>query len=195
MNTGTVFHTTKVDLLVYAGRWLSVEPASNRALQLFDSLQEYINVYIPKNDKDLGGTKSYEAMKKYLKNPHKLKAELHFLCSSAHLFTKVTGFFQKSEPLIHRLYSELHSLVTTLSGRVCKPGTIQNCSLESVFDDENLLPVSSIICSDDVSKELTLSKVSNGCSCCFTQYLRLRCLLNLNLRKSMGEKKIRYYDS
>ena len=59
-----------------------------------------------------------------------MKAELNFVISSAHIFTSVTGFFQKEEPLIHLLHSVLSSLVMKLLGRICKSEILKDLDLK-----------------------------------------------------------------
>ena len=50
-----------------------------------------------------------------------MKAQLEFVLASAELFTTFTQLFQKEEPLIHVLHSEIKKLVVTLCGRVFTP--------------------------------------------------------------------------
>ena len=46
------------------------------------------------------------------------KAQLGFVLASAELFISLTQLFQKEEPLIHVLHSEIKRLVLTLCGRI-----------------------------------------------------------------------------
>ena len=50
-----------------------------------------------------------------------MKAQLEFVPASAELFISFTQLFQKEEPLIHVLNSEIKRLVVTLCGRVFTP--------------------------------------------------------------------------
>ncbi|KAE9523755.1 hypothetical protein AGLY_015815 [Aphis glycines] len=50
-----------------------------------------------------------------------LKAEIKFVLMSSKIFTRFTGNFQKTEPLIHIIYNEIKTLLLTLLSRICKP--------------------------------------------------------------------------
>lgn len=95
-----------------------------------------------------------------------IKAELYFAMSSAELFMTFTRKFQRDEPLVHVLYSELCLLLQMLSGRICKSEAIKDIDTlimqggSSVFEVKNFLPLSEIVLSSEVKKELT--KVTNN---------------------------------
>ena len=99
----------------------------------------------------------YQKIVRLLKKPT-MKAELNFVISSAHIFTSVTGFFQKEEPLIHVLHSVLSSFVMKLLGRICKSEILKDLDLKKIdaafFNTEHLLPLKEIQFSDEVLRNL-----------------------------------------
>jgi len=64
-------------------------------------------------------TSPCQQITEYLKRPT-LKAELLFVISSAKVFPRFTETFQRDEPMVHLLYSELRQLFTTLALSVSK---------------------------------------------------------------------------
>jgi len=135
-------------------RWLSVEPCASRAIEQWPAIQEYFLRFVPKNNKDLEKKDSYKKMLKFVKQPS-LLAELHFIVSSARIFTKFTGFFQRDEPLVHLLYSHLKSLTETLILRAIKKSAYDTHGLSmSVFEKENYLPVDKVVCNDGMKKAM-----------------------------------------
>lgn len=78
------------------------------------------------------------------------------MISSANLFMKFTKTFQKDEPLVHILYSELSTLIQTLISRVCKQSNLDKkyTDVDSLLQEENYLPLKQINCSEPVLEAL-----------------------------------------
>jgi hypothetical protein len=100
-------------------RWLTLEEACVVAIEQFPAIKEYFVNFIPKHVSNLTQLRKYKAILNILRSPT-FEAELHFVLCSGKLFSSFTKFFQKSEPLIHILYSELNRLVTIIANRICK---------------------------------------------------------------------------
>ena len=75
-----------------------------------------------------------------------LKAEIEFVLMSSKIFTRFTGSFQKTEPLIHIMYDEIKTLLLTLLSRICKPPSLtsQTPLKIDILNEDNLLPLSEI---------------------------------------------------
>ncbi|XP_067127543.1 uncharacterized protein [Centruroides vittatus] len=91
-------------------RWLTFGPAAKRLIEQWEGLILYFLKHIPQKNSSLMYSVSYKIISKLLKCST-IKAELYLGISSAELFTKFTGHFQCNDPLIHKLYSELFTLV------------------------------------------------------------------------------------
>lgn len=67
--------------------------------------------------------------------------------------------FQKSEPMIHILYDELHSLFVLLLGRFCKSSlvsTSKSCLKEEFFTNrDNLVDLKDVDCGERAHAFLT----------------------------------------
>ena len=144
-----------------SSRWLTLEPAAQRVLEQMDALDEYFLRYLPKKNSKLAQKKACQSITQFLKKPTR-RAELQFVISSARMFTQFTGLFQRDEPLVHVLYTELEKLMKIIMGRVCKSGAIKDIGLKvEVFDKDNLIPLKNFICADEVTTELSQEKVSS----------------------------------
>lgn len=73
-------------------RWLTLEQSAERIIQQWPALIKYFTSYIPKKRAALSKSASYTRIVKFLNNPT-LKAEVHFVASSARIFTRFTGNF------------------------------------------------------------------------------------------------------
>lgn len=144
-------------------RWLTLLNASERLIEQWDVIQEYFFKFLPNKPKSPAlHTFSYEKIVSFLKKPT-MKAEIYFVISSAKMFTRYTELFQKDEPLIHVLSSELELLVTKLITRVCKPDSIKNISFSTtdfnkLLDDPNLLLRKDLIFTEEIKSELAKLK-------------------------------------
>ena len=135
-------------------RWLTIEPAAERVSEQFTALEEYYFQFIPKNKPQLTKTSCYKNIVNLLRIST-IRAELQFVISSARIFTRFTGFFQRKEPLIHLLYSELKALIEILILRICTKKSYQRKGLSvQVLEDEFLVPSKDIVISDAVKSEL-----------------------------------------
>ena len=110
--------------------------------------------FLPKKANDVTSNRGYRNIANLLRKPT-IKTELYFIISSASIFTKFTGIFQK-EPLIHILYKELSELLQTLIGRFCKKSTEvkKQTKLENLLTSGNYLSVKEIYCNSEISEEL-----------------------------------------
>lgn len=82
-----------------------------------------------------------------------------FVVSSAKIYANFSRTFQKEEPLVHVLYSELTTLVQTLMGRICTQAAMKtNTVSEQMLVGDSLLPVKEVVCSEDVKSELAKLK-------------------------------------
>lgn len=138
-------------------RWLTLEPAASRLLEQWPALIEYFLKFIPakKDQKEMGKAK-YQSIVKYLKKKT-MKCEVSFVLSSAHLFTRITGWFQKEEPMIHLLYTQVKDLVLRIASRICKKDAIKDFSLHEQsrpFEKDKLIPAEDIIFDVQLQKEV-----------------------------------------
>lgn len=139
-----------------SSRWLTLQAAAERLLEQWDAVIKYFLDFIPKKKPELITKPSYTRVVRLLKKPA-VKAEVMFVISSAAVFSHVTEFFQKEEPLVHILSHSLNSLVTTLLGRICKLESLRILELENcehLLNSEHLLPVTEMVFSDEISKIL-----------------------------------------
>lgn len=131
-----------------SSRWLTLSDAAQRLLEQWKAVEHYFLKYIPKSCPNLEKTNTYKTIYNFLKSS-RMKAEIIFVISSANLFTKFTGVFQKSEPLIHLVYSEIMLLLKSIMLRFCKPKAIEilekgNSCVEEIFTFQNLLGLKEI---------------------------------------------------
>lgn len=100
-------------------RWLTLHDSANRVLENWSAVEYYFLKFIPQQKSSVSTTNSYTKIRDIL-SIITIKCEIIFIQSSAKIFMKYTGLMQKSEPLVHVMYTELHSLLCTLAGRICK---------------------------------------------------------------------------
>lgn len=112
-------------------RWLTLKDSCERVLELFDALENYFLVFIPKNISTLLHTTSYKNKVAFLKSPT-LKAELNFVISSASIYYSFSKRFQTTEPLVHILYDELQKLCFTIAGSVCTSDILKKLDFSNI---------------------------------------------------------------
>jgi len=134
-----------------SSRWLSLQPAGRRLLEQWPAVEKYFLTYVPKSKSKLMESLKYQKILNLLQKSI-MKAEVLFCCSSAHLITGFTGYFQKDEPLIHIMYSQLTSMTSKIMLRFCSPKT--KLSLKSIDDPSNYVPLHDINCGDGVKDAL-----------------------------------------
>ncbi|CAI6357860.1 unnamed protein product [Macrosiphum euphorbiae] len=130
-----------------SSRWLTIEPAANRLLLLWDAVNHYFLKYVPLKVHSLSKSPSFIRIASLLKKDAlMLKAEIEFVLMSSKIFTRFTGSFQKTEPLIHIMYDEIKTLLLTLLSRICKPLSLtsQTPLKIDILNEDNLLPLSEI---------------------------------------------------
>lgn len=143
-------------------RWLTLGSAAERMLEQLPALSEYFLRHIPKKYPKTLNNQKYLDIREYLKNPT-LKANMQFIVYSAKIFTsEFTLLFQKEEPLIHVLYSQLRKLILLLLSNVVKPDIFEE--MTTVFDDvdfaqflsktENFVFVNDVKCGEKVEKSI-----------------------------------------
>ncbi|XP_063216597.1 uncharacterized protein LOC134527657 [Bacillus rossius redtenbacheri] len=136
-------------------RWLTLEGAASRLIEQWEALKKYFLSYVPKKRNSLGKSNNYKRILSLLKKPT-IKAELLFVCSSARVFTRFTGAFQKEEPMIHVMHDELETLAKILLGKVCKPELIQTVGVsEDLLKTENLHPAQKIHVEKEILTEIS----------------------------------------
>ncbi|XP_015930082.1 uncharacterized protein [Parasteatoda tepidariorum] len=132
-------------------RWLTLGPAAERLLSQWLAVEEYFFKFIPLKNQSLMKCPKYKHISESLKYVD-IKVELVFLTESAVLFEPFLKTFQKSEPLIHILYSEISELLKKIAGRICKTNEID---IHKVISDNQLLPIKDIYCSKQI-KDLSM---------------------------------------
>ena len=140
-----------------------MEPAARRAIEQMPGIREYFLTFLPAAEKSkppkerLTEKKPYLRIVQYLKSPTSI-SELRFVVSSAKMFSGFVKLFQRDEPLIHVLYTELYELVKKMEGRVCTQKAIKKhgCTKTTVLDEKNRLPLSDMMekCDTTLSAEL-----------------------------------------
>lgn len=131
-----------------SSRWLTVSNAASRLIEQWPAVIKYFLSFIPKKCAEIASTSTYRTIKGFLSNPT-IKAEVLFTISSADLLTAFTGTFQRCEPLIHILYTEIKLLLTKIMFRICKQDAVKlleagDTSVTQLFDPKNLLDLSDI---------------------------------------------------
>lgn len=136
-------------------RWLTFCSAAERLLKQWEGVNYYFLKFIPsvKNQTVLQSS-SYKQITSLLRCST-IRARLYFVKSSAELFTSFTEKFQRDEPLIHILYSQLQELLGKLARRVCKSISEGNYNVNELFDPKNLLHMNDIVLSQVVKNELS----------------------------------------
>lgn len=104
-------------------RWLTLGDAASRLIEQWPGIIEYFLKYIPKHCPQIAATETYKTIKSFLDKPM-FKYEILFVESSSKIFSRFLKTFQKEEPLIHILYSELENLITTIMLRFVKGDVI-----------------------------------------------------------------------
>lgn len=106
-----------------SSRWLSLMPALERLLEQLAPLKSVLAAEAPVRSS--GSIK--ERLRKTINNKE-FCAKALFMKNAAEIFTKFLTLFQKSEPLIHILYSECVTLVEKVLGRFLRLNVFQNMS-------------------------------------------------------------------
>jgi hypothetical protein len=100
-------------------RWLTLIPAVNRVLTIWEAVEQYFLRDLPKIDKGQEKSERYRRICRRLRDPMIL-VELHFLQSLESIFSPFLTLFQREEPLIHILHDQLSELVRRLLSRFIK---------------------------------------------------------------------------
>lgn len=140
-------------------RWLTLGPAIERILEQWEAINEYFLKFIPLKTSHQMKSSGYDRICALLKKKT-MKCELLFLLSSISIFTKYTKMFQKEEPLIHKVYSELKDLVISIAIKICKQDVVKifQSSMPSQcnpFEKNNLIPLTDLIFEKDLQSELS----------------------------------------
>lgn len=147
-------------------RWLTIGPAAKRLIEQWPSVKEYFLKYVPTKCHYIEKTTKYKNIVKCLKDPT-TKAAILFVISSSELFTKYTGMFQKSEPLVHLMYTEIKLLIVTVMNRFCKKVSIELLetnnvhSIDELFKTENLKPLEEISLTAELHLEISELKTAD----------------------------------
>lgn len=142
-------------------RWLTLEPAVMRVLELWDGIVKYFLHYIPTKQAKAMNFSSYKKIASLLRIKT-MKAELMFVSVSSALFSSYLGFFQNEEPLVHELHQAIKDLVLKLLLRICtkdsvskfKAGKFETKESSYVVDKKNLLPLKDLLFGDNILNSL-----------------------------------------
>lgn len=145
-----------------ATRWLTIGPAATRLIEQWPAVNEYFLKYVPTKCPYIEKTDRYKSIVQVLKSPV-TKPTILFVISSSELFAKYTELFQKNEPLVHLIYSEIKLLLVTVMSRFCKTVCMELIgtnisSVDEIFKPENLKPVEEITFSAELSLEISKLK-------------------------------------
>ncbi|KAJ8677891.1 hypothetical protein QAD02_013678 [Eretmocerus hayati] len=138
-------------------RWLTLGEAAETTLKLWPAIEEFILVYILKNDKDTVGKQNYKEVREFVNNPL-TKPSLEYVAYLSKIFTReFTLLMQKTEPLIHIVHSQLTKLVHILLKNFIKPSSIPNDVLDiplikSLEDGNVYLQLEEMNCGTGCSK-------------------------------------------
>lgn len=76
---------------------------------------------------------------------------------------KYTGLMQKSEPLVHVMYTALHSLLCTLAGRICKteyiPKSFFNIKVDDLLTVDKMVAVKDIVVNNLIQEVFKENKI------------------------------------
>lgn len=106
--------------------WLTIESVTIIVLQQWDAIIEYFLNYGLSKISHLTHTTSFKRIVFLLKKRILQKQNYNFVIESAHLFSELTGYFQKEEPLIHVLYGNLKVLLEELIVCICKDRSVRS---------------------------------------------------------------------
>lgn len=110
-----------------SNRWLTLEDVTDRLLEQHPALVHYFLSSSLITDKERQNNDRIRKLVKLMGNTT-LVTEMHFLKSVMPLFTRITRMFQSEAPLIHILFDELSTLVSTLLRRFVKEKVVGNKS-------------------------------------------------------------------
>lgn len=143
-------------------RWLTLHDSANRVLENWSAVEYYFLKFIPQHKSSVLPTNSYKKITEFLLIIT-IKCEMIFIQSSAKIFIKYTGTMQKSEPLVHVMYTELHSLLCTLVGRICRteyiPKSFFNTKVDDLLTVEKMVAVKDIAVNNLIQEEFKEKKM------------------------------------
>ncbi|CAI6357910.1 unnamed protein product [Macrosiphum euphorbiae] len=177
-------------------RWLTLGPAAERLIEQWDGIIYYFEKCIPQHRSELMKTPKYLRIHKVLNEPT-VKAEIIFIINSAKIFQKFTLIFQRQEPLIRVLHSELRNLIIVIAGKVCKAEVLKTWNNNtSLFDHhDNLKSLDLIELPIQVSTILSL--VSERCKLLFLKSVQAHYISAgkhiLNKTSFLHATKIKYF--
>jgi hypothetical protein len=136
-------------------RWLTLSPAALRILEQWKAIIKYFTKFVPLHASSQMKSGQYQVIAKLLKMPD-IKVQIIFAIESSNFFSAYLKIFQKEEPMVHRLYEEEMDLLLKLKGRVYKMDNVEN--IADIEEELELLPVTEIHFSEEMSKELKMMK-------------------------------------
>lgn len=131
-----------------SSRWLTMGPAAERVLEQWPAIIEYFTKHLPK--KQTNTSQNFKNIYNFI-NQKLAKAEIMFVVSSVKMFVKVTGFFQREEPLVHMIHEELKKLVRTIFNRFCVKSA--PTSVEGL-NEKYYVPLQDIVLEDSIRELL-----------------------------------------
>ena len=118
-------------------RWLTLVPALERVEKRWHDVRNYFLTFV-KNKAEykssLPKNKKYARIVEALKDEQKIQLQISFLKTVAPVFTRFLRIFQGEGPLVHILYHELQSMLSTLMLRFLKADMINNKDGHSLLE-------------------------------------------------------------
>ena len=139
-------------------RWLTLGPVIDRITEQWAPLCSYFNELSKKPEKEQPKCKAFKSVHAKLQSKSTL-AELLFIQSVRPCFEHFLTVFQDQVPLIHILYDEMETLVTTLMSRFIEPQHYQNKSGEQLVDVDVTARQNQLKDEDLIVGEMTTNKL------------------------------------
>lgn len=137
-----------------SNRWLTLGPACQRLLQQWPAVLEYFSIFLPAQGTKLTQTEKYKRIMRSIRYTDIL-VEITFVIESSQIYSSFMEYFQRSEPLIHILGSELNNLLQKIAGRICKPDII---NVQQSISSEHLRQITTIDCGAQTKSEIAKLK-------------------------------------
>lgn len=124
-------------------RWLSLLPALERVVKTWEPLVKYFLTTLPKTAADARTLKMVESNPKYIRICRMLKSpttliQINFLLSLSALYDKFLKLFQREDPLVHILHSEMMDLLRSFMLRFLKGTVVDGLKTGKNLQDFNV---------------------------------------------------------
>lgn len=135
-------------------RWLSLGPAAERFLEMYDPLKHFFVKHLPAQ-KSFKPSKHHTNILNYFKKEF-LDLEIQLVIESANLFTPFLTIFQSTDPMIHLLFTKILGLIKLLASKICVD---LNADVEMLFNEKNIKNNSSIVLSNNLDELIKKGKL------------------------------------